>query len=322
MDAFQQSSQHILAELERIDLLVRAQVWRARQLQAADPEFQGLYISEQEVDALLSEAIGRPRWTTEQGTPSLGELREVLERMSVEIARRKAESARLGIPLRLEEVVRLFGLTSFERDVLLVGLAPEVDLRYQKLYAYLQDDLTRKRPSVDLVLNLLCPSFEAKLGARRRLGPGAALIRHHLVQLLEDPAQPSAPLLARSLQLDERLAGYLLDGDEPDRRLWPYVRPAVLRAGAGAGMEDLLLPGSLKERLLQLARSGAGSEPGAVLYLQGPYGVGKQAAAGAFCRELGLGLLVVDGEGLMRSEQLPFEQAVTLAAREALLQNA
>jgi len=320
MDHFQQSSHHILAELERIDLLVRAQVWRARQLQAADPEFQGLYISEQEVDALLSEAIGRPRWTVEQGTPSLGQLRGALEGMAREIATRKAESARLGIPLRLEELVRLFGLTPFERDVLLVGLAPELDLRYQKLYAYLQDDLTRKRPSLDLVLNLLCPSFEAKLEARRYLGPGAPLLTHHLVQLLEDPAQPNAPLLARSLQLDERLAGYLLAerGDEPDRRLWPHVQVLL----PDARMEDLFLPESLKERLQQLARSIADSEPGAVLYLQGPYGVGKQAAAQALCRELGLGLLVVDGEGLMSNEQLAFEQAVTLAAREALLQNA
>ena len=47
-------------------------------------------------------------------------------------------------------------------DVLLICLASELDLRYERLYAYLQDDVTRKQPSVDLVLNLLCPSFEAK----------------------------------------------------------------------------------------------------------------------------------------------------------------
>lgn len=33
------SLQHILAELERIDLLVRAQIWRARQVQETDDEF-------------------------------------------------------------------------------------------------------------------------------------------------------------------------------------------------------------------------------------------------------------------------------------------
>lgn len=42
---FATSLQHILAELERIDLLVRVQVWRARQVQAIDQQFQGFYLS-------------------------------------------------------------------------------------------------------------------------------------------------------------------------------------------------------------------------------------------------------------------------------------
>ena len=54
MAPYDTSLQHILAELERIDLLVQVQVWRARQLNEADEQFQGLVITEQEVDALLA----------------------------------------------------------------------------------------------------------------------------------------------------------------------------------------------------------------------------------------------------------------------------
>jgi|RhiMetdeSRZDD1v2_1073273.scaffolds.fasta_scaffold1065608_2 winged helix domain-containing protein len=32
----------------------------------------------------------------------------------------------------------------------------ELRRKYDTLYAYLQDDITRKRPSVDLVLDILC----------------------------------------------------------------------------------------------------------------------------------------------------------------------
>ena len=39
MEHYATSLQHILAELERIDLLIRVQVWRARQVQEADEEF-------------------------------------------------------------------------------------------------------------------------------------------------------------------------------------------------------------------------------------------------------------------------------------------
>ena len=59
-----------------------------------------------------------------------------------------------------------------------------------------------------------------------------------------------------------------------------------------------------------------------VFYFQGPYGVGKQSAAEALCRELGRRLLVVDGERLINAEELAFETAVRLILREALLQDA
>ena len=55
LETYATSLAHILAELERVDLLVRVQLWRARQLQAADDGFQGLYLSEAELEALLAQ---------------------------------------------------------------------------------------------------------------------------------------------------------------------------------------------------------------------------------------------------------------------------
>jgi hypothetical protein len=57
-DLFTTSLQHILAELERLDQLIRAQVSRARALQKVEHEFQGLCISDEEVDALLDGNLG------------------------------------------------------------------------------------------------------------------------------------------------------------------------------------------------------------------------------------------------------------------------
>lgn len=56
MDCFAYSTEHLLAELERLNLLIQAQVARARQLHVDDEQFRGaLYISEQELDALLKQ---------------------------------------------------------------------------------------------------------------------------------------------------------------------------------------------------------------------------------------------------------------------------
>src|SRR5262245_53444428 len=65
-EPFVSSIEHILIELERIDLLIQAQVARARQSHTQE-ELQGLYISEQEVDALLAQPIGMPRWAAPSG---------------------------------------------------------------------------------------------------------------------------------------------------------------------------------------------------------------------------------------------------------------
>ncbi len=318
MDYYANSLQHVLAELGHIDLLIRAQVWRARQLQIGDEELQGFYISEQEIEALLAQPIGLPCWATESAPLSVAEIRMAWEQSVTTIDRRKAESFKRGIPLRLEKLAQLFQLTAFELNALLVCLAPEIDLRYERFYAYLQDDINKKRPSVDLILNLLCPSFEAKLAARNRFTPNSPLLKHHLLHLFDDPAHHHPPLLSKYLKVDERIVNYLLDSDELDAQLLPYVRHTT----SATWLEALLLPADVKRRLALLVRGQDCQAKGLVFYFQGPYGVGKQTTAEALCREVGRGLLVVDGERLLTSKGLPFETAVRLATREARLQNA
>ena len=308
---FASSLQHLLAELERIDLRIRVQVWRARQLHQRDEEFQGLYISEQEIDELLARPLGMPGWAVDPDRP---DLEEALGELAAGLAARRAATAGTPVRLRLDDLRRRFGLSDLEVDVLLIALAPEIDLRYERLFAYLQDDVTRRRPSVDLALNLLCPDLEAKLAARARFAETAPLLRHRLVRLFEDPSRPQPPLLARYLKVEERVASYLLGSDELDPRLSPFAR----RVEPAVRLGDLVLPDEWRRTALGLASSAAPT----VLYLQGPYGVGKQTVAEALCREAGLGLLAIDLERLLAADDETFETALDLAAREAILQNA
>src|SRR5579864_7176226 len=78
----------------------------------------------------------------------------------------------------LHELAGSFALSPFDLSAITIALAPEIDLRYERLYAFLQDDVTRKKPTVDLVLNLLCDSVGEKLTQRDRFRPGAPLLRH------------------------------------------------------------------------------------------------------------------------------------------------
>ena len=309
------SIEHILAELERIDLLIQLQIRRARKLHQ-DDEFQGLYISEQEVDSLLARPIGMPRWALDAGNDSADNCAEKFAWLTAQVEARKNASVQRGITLRLGTLAMSFGLEAFDVDVILICLAAELDLRYERLYAYLQDDVTRKRPSVDLALNLLCRSFEQKLIARDRFCTTAPLLKHQLLSLSDDGTGGRVSLLNRYLKLDDRIVNYLLGSDEIDIRL---ERVAALPANKWS-TETLILPVEMLTRLKHLVESRK-SMTGLNLYFQGPYGVGKRSTAGALCQMAGLKLLLIDVERLPTQEP-DFAALIQLILREATLQTA
>jgi AAA+ superfamily predicted ATPase len=202
--------------------------------------------------------------------------------------------------------------------VLLVALAPEIDRRYEQLVAYLHDDAGRPWPTVDLVLNLLCPDLATRVAARTRFSADAPLVRHRLVQVAGEPGHRSASLLGKTVVIDPRVVRFVLEDDGLDERLAPLARLVV----PSLGLDELVLPAGLRprlDRLVELARSDVQSD--LVVYWQGTYGVGKQAAAEAVCDTLDTALLVVDGRRL--ASLTPVDELTALVGlidREARLQ--
>jgi hypothetical protein len=224
MMGYGSSLEHLMEELQRIDLLIRLQVARLRMMgHRAMDELRGLYITEDDIDNILGHE-GPVDATEGEESSRLKPLRDRLAAQEARIAGRKASNLQAAPALRLERLRELFKLSPLDVDVLLICLAPGLDLRYEKLYAYLQDDVARKQPSVSLAIEILCPSLEAKLTARAHFSPTAPLLSHRLLSLLSDPPDRHAPLLAKSVQVDERIVEYLLGSDQCDARLLPFVR--------------------------------------------------------------------------------------------------
>jgi len=309
------SLHHVLAELARLDLLLRIQVWRLRQSGGAHDEgLSAFYVPDAEIDALLDKPVGVPPWDAVPLVTDAGEHAvEQLEQLSAEIAERVAESVRQGVYLRLVALADLFDLAPFDVDVVVMCLAPEIDRRYERLYAYLHDDVTRRAPTVDLILNLRCADLAAKVAARTRFTAQAPLIRHHLVTLGQDSGQNC--MLGQHAQLDPRVARFLLDDDDLDDRLRTCARIVV----PDASFEDLLFPAEFSARLAGLA---AHADNELVLYCQGSYGAGKQTAAAACCRSWGAVLLIVRTELLASRPAEEFATLVSLVDREARLHGA
>ena len=321
---FECNREHLYAELARLDLLIQRQVWRWRQTEGSgsppNDGFRGLYISESEVDAILdgvfpgSDKVAR-RAARQRPDKAF---RQAIERTTAENTRRKAAAAERGIPLRLEQLRDLFNLTPFDTDVLLVCLAPELELRYERLFAYLQDDVTRRRPSVDLILNLLCATPDERVVARKRFAPHDPLPRHRLVTLFGEPSQPHPPLLAHYVKIDPRVLGFLLEQDALDIRLRDFgclTRPT-------AQLDTLLLPPNVKSQLDLLIRHPSDSPAGQrTILLQGDDGTDKAEIAQAICAAWGCLLLTVHLPRAL-NQAGDFLETARLAVREAYLSGA
>ena len=208
---YRDDREHLVDELVRLDyvLWLRVQQWRESNGGGTD-EFAGYYISDETVDKLLE--LSSHGWGTDPVTE--GVLTEAhfqyLQDITETIAERKDLTRREGTELRLVRVADRFGLERADLDVLLVGVAPEIDPKYETIFAYLHDDVTRKRPTVDLVLRTFAPSTDERLRRRTVFARTSPLREHRLVRLSGDD---SSPLPTRAIQVDERVVNYLLGID-------------------------------------------------------------------------------------------------------------
>jgi hypothetical protein len=202
---------HLFGRLQVVEARARAAVWTRRAHDSRpDDRFRGLYISDEEIDLLLA---GRH---TPQ--PSSSTADSILARVEDRAA--AAEAA--GADIRLRRLARSFELTGRDLDVLVIALAPDLDARFERLFAYLHDDVTRGRASTGLALEL-CGATTVGWPDRRRLGPGGPLVDGGLL-LVEEPDRP---FLTRPLRVPDRVIGHLLGDDSPDELLTPVAAAFV-----------------------------------------------------------------------------------------------
>lgn len=280
----------ILGELQtaiaHIHPIIEAAVVRAREA-GYDPmnALQGLVVSEGQVDAYL---VGEPLTSPWQ------------------VADLPTKTALEPRPASLQHLAQAFQLTDLDLYIILLCLAPELDLRYERLYSYLQDDVNQKRPTVNLMMNLLGGDLTSRFAVRERLTTERPLRCHHLLEAQAPNAQ--AGLLTHTLKLDQRLVQYFLGDQALDDRLKAVaaLSEAAHDFGVGVGTKDAAIQSVLK---------ALPTSP--LVLMQGPTGDGQVATAAALCAEQGLPLLDVR---IATPEQLVSLTPILL--REARLQGA
>ncbi len=220
-----------------------------------------------------------------------------------------------GIMLPLDLVRERFRLSDFEIECMAVCMAPELQTKYQKLYSYLNDDLTQKYPSVDLLLRLLTAADHAPQ-YRGFLVSSAPLLRSGLLTWVDENA--SGPPLNRCLKVDPAVQQFLFQDYKPDQDLesvWlerdSPPEAEILWAANNAAVA------CMKPHISNYLEHDEGKRDRLVITLTGRSGSGRRNAAELACWQSGLGMIALDCARLIKHPR--FDMVLLRAFRDSLL---
>ncbi|MGE0885938.1 MAG: ATP-binding protein [Blastocatellales bacterium] len=205
----------------------------------------------------------------------------------------------------IEALSALFGLSEFERNVLLLCAGMELQASFAAVCADAQGDPQRPYPTFGLALAAFP---EAHWSA---LAPNAPLRYWRLIEFASSAGLASAPLTTRPLRIDERILHCLCGIAHLDERLAGSLEPVLTPEARTPTQEEIA------ERAASVwAQSRRDSLP--VIFLCGETGKTARAVAALVGENLGLSLYSV-GAHRLPSTRAELDAFVRLCERESLL---
>lgn len=161
--------------------------WQAAGQDVTD-RFRGLHIPDDEALVLTRRGVGS-HWGSGVSLPDEEEkrLQALSEQAQAILHQLEEQATATGQSLGLQRLAGLFELSTFEFLSLVICLAPALDLRYERVYGYLQDDVTRTHPSADLMLTLLAEDdLLCRLDQLKYFDRSSNLCLHRLILPVEE----------------------------------------------------------------------------------------------------------------------------------------
>jgi hypothetical protein len=225
---------------------------------------------------------------------------EGIDPPAVAVAAEQLAEASTGDPLpALLMLAERLGLSDFERDILLLCLAAELDPGIQESFSAAQGGQGRSNPSFALAMTLFDHAAWDALSPERPLR----------YWLLVDISQPGAtPLTAAALRIDERIANFAKGLNHLDSRVAALLEPMPAASATLAPSHQLHV-----EAIERLARAGMPAR----IALGRPDRVTKRRLPDAAAAALGLPCYRLSAEAIPSGAE--FDTFVRLWARESLL---
>ncbi|MEM7761581.1 MAG: ATP-binding protein, partial [Cyanobacteria bacterium P01_A01_bin.40] len=218
-----------------------------------------------------------------------------------EVTPNEVDEIESSIPAALEQLSLTFGLSTFERDILLLCAGSELDTSFSALCALAQGDTQKNYPTFSLALNLLAaPHWSA-------FTPSAPLRRWKLIELGAGKTLTSSPL-----RISERILHYLTGIQHLDEQLFGLVEPVrELTLAADSHQE-------IAHSITETWSQSVGKTALPVIQLCGTEAYSKRAIASVASSQLELNLHSICA-GVIPNNTVEVNQLLRLWEREAVL---
>jgi ATPase family associated with various cellular activities (AAA)/Winged helix domain, variant len=274
-----------------------------------EPEAAGKAATPTPTSASLMQRIfgGAPATPSVAGPPLLTAGTSTATDLEItQAAEAMAAAEKVEPPPALMILSQRFGLSRFEKELLLQCAAMEWDTRLAGLCSRAQDDPNRRHPTFALALALFDePVWEA-------LSPERPLRYWRLLEINQPGAQP---LTTSALRADERVVNYLKGLNYLDDRLASLLAPLQLSG------DHAELPPSQEAAVAAITHGLKQADPAQrlpIIQLLGPDTSSKQLIASQAAATLGLQLYRLPAESLP-SQAAELENLARLWQRESLL---
>jgi hypothetical protein len=210
---------------------------------------------------------------------------EQIERRADDVRQSLAEATR-ALPSRsaLDALCEAFGLSPFERDLLLQCAGVELDSAFAQLCAAAQGDSQRAYPTFSLALAALGePHWSAII-------PNAPLRRWRLIEVGLGESLTSSPL-----RIDERVLHHLTGITCLDSRLQGLVEPLATPGDLPDSQSELA------RRLVRLWTWSDNAERWSIVNLCGEHRQGKEVVIAFACRGMGIRSYLLRGADVPQS---------------------
>lgn len=204
-----------------------------------------------------------------------------------------------------------FELEDDERRALLLGLAPELDGSYARVFGFLNDDLTRRRPTPTIMAKLLFPGQTPCWVVRERLSASYNLGLHSLLR--PDPADPLPGSEVGVLPAPEITAFLLADSGAPDYPHFVRYSPARI---------DSVVNDYVSAELVQTLRGWADGHEGAAAPVVQLVGEGLLRWFETAVVESGRAVVSLDLSAFDEHDEITIREACLSAARVTKLHDA